>query len=354
MHLNSQGIRLREARKTAGFPTAKSFIEKYNLKQSTYSAHESGRNALTLKSAKLYGNLLNIDPIWLMTGSYTESNTENIKTLYKKIIDNKTYSVDNRVPAENQLDFLQSIHGPDSIAFLHKIGLTSGMTVTDLSCYNGAMTCLLAEWVGSNGQINAFHDNKAILDQAVIKAQTRNITNIVFNHINFDALNRPIALPNTDIIYSRFFLHRINNTDEILMKIKKSMSPNTLLVLECCTHKYFELLPEGKSFNIARKLLLNYGASENLDYNIGESIYRKLISHGFKVHSVHMVQPVAIAPHEKRMMEYITENLQNNYIKAGLCSQNEIETLMKELPRETQEDNATMLYTRTTQICASL
>lgn len=60
--------RLKEARIAAGYETARLFIEKYNLLQSTYSLHETGQRAIGTQAAIAYSQHLDIDLNWLLTG----------------------------------------------------------------------------------------------------------------------------------------------------------------------------------------------------------------------------------------------------------------------------------------------
>jgi len=66
---NSIGARLRVARGLAGFRSAREFTLKYGIPASTYSQHETGKRALSIELLLHYCTLLNISPLWLMTGN---------------------------------------------------------------------------------------------------------------------------------------------------------------------------------------------------------------------------------------------------------------------------------------------
>lgn len=61
-------VRLRDARITSGYKTAKAFAVCHKIPVSTYSMHETGRRGLRLEVAKRYCALLNIKLNWLLTG----------------------------------------------------------------------------------------------------------------------------------------------------------------------------------------------------------------------------------------------------------------------------------------------
>ncbi len=63
------GSRLKIARIAAGYDTATQFCEKFNIPQSTYSLHETGKRGIKVDLAHRYAELLNIEPAWLITGT---------------------------------------------------------------------------------------------------------------------------------------------------------------------------------------------------------------------------------------------------------------------------------------------
>jgi len=66
---NNIGARLRIARGLAGFRSAREFTLKHSIPASTYSQHETGKRALSIELLLYYCELLNVSPLWLMTGN---------------------------------------------------------------------------------------------------------------------------------------------------------------------------------------------------------------------------------------------------------------------------------------------
>lgn len=62
------GRRLRLARKACGYKSARAFATKYNIPESTYSQHETGKRALGPELLIFYSQCLGIEPGWLLTG----------------------------------------------------------------------------------------------------------------------------------------------------------------------------------------------------------------------------------------------------------------------------------------------
>lgn len=74
--------RLRVARTTAGYLTAREFALKNDLNIPTYQQHESGRREARAVTLEKYASLLNISLVWLITGK----NKEDTPTLFNQEI----------------------------------------------------------------------------------------------------------------------------------------------------------------------------------------------------------------------------------------------------------------------------
>ncbi len=64
----TQGDRLRQARKAAGFETASAAAKHMGLPVSTYSAHENGQNDFSVAQAERYAIAFDVPVLWLLTG----------------------------------------------------------------------------------------------------------------------------------------------------------------------------------------------------------------------------------------------------------------------------------------------
>lgn len=60
--------RLKIARIASGYTTAKEFTNKFSIPSSTYSQHENGKRLLSIEHIMFYSDLIDLDPIWLITG----------------------------------------------------------------------------------------------------------------------------------------------------------------------------------------------------------------------------------------------------------------------------------------------
>lgn len=80
-------VRLKLARTVSGFKTAKEFTQKHNISPSTYSQHETFKRAMSIENITQYASMMNVDPIWLITGHGLAYQDKNFSHLNKLIFD---------------------------------------------------------------------------------------------------------------------------------------------------------------------------------------------------------------------------------------------------------------------------
>lgn len=77
------GIRLKAARKSAGYRSATAFASEKNIPMSTYSQHEGGKRSINAEMILYYCEQFAIEPGWLLSGYGTPFTADN-KDLRKK------------------------------------------------------------------------------------------------------------------------------------------------------------------------------------------------------------------------------------------------------------------------------
>lgn len=66
--------RLKEARKNAGYKSARQFAITHGIPPRTYQKHESGFSEMNLTTMVTYCSILNITLLWLQTGKHNNLN----------------------------------------------------------------------------------------------------------------------------------------------------------------------------------------------------------------------------------------------------------------------------------------
>lgn len=74
------GQRLRAARQSAGFKTARAFAQTHDIAQSTYSQYETGKRHFSINILVKFSEFLNINPNWLLFGKLPMFNPADDKS----------------------------------------------------------------------------------------------------------------------------------------------------------------------------------------------------------------------------------------------------------------------------------
>ena len=85
---------------------------------------------------------------------------------------------------EWRLNLLQEVYGPSTERLLIDIGLKPGMSVADIGCGPGIVTCFIGERVGPDGMALGVDNSAKQLNIAREKAQRKGLDNIRFLEAN--------------------------------------------------------------------------------------------------------------------------------------------------------------------------
>lgn len=90
------GIRLKLARKSAGYKTAIEFSSAFSIPKTTYSQHEQGSRSLTADLIMSYSKMLCFDPGWLLTGEGHPCPLDINKKLRKQFIAEEIFKLQEK------------------------------------------------------------------------------------------------------------------------------------------------------------------------------------------------------------------------------------------------------------------
>lgn len=311
--ISETGERLKQARIKAGYPSAKDFYDKFNIKASTYSAHESGRNPLSIKTAKQYGKLLDISFHWLLTGS-EQTETENPEKYLLHY---------GQVPRDI---LLNKMLNEATIQYIKSAGIEKGMTIVEYGCGTGSMACWLAEHTGSSGKVFAIDHGYEQLSIAKKRADELNINNIEFKRI--DLTNTSLDIK-ADLIYMRCFLHHVNNPKDIISTAINNLNKNGILICMEPILSSFYTYPPIPEMNTAINLYIKLGEMHSLDFNIGEKLYGYMNSYTtLENFQAFIYKGIGITKFEKSWIEMITAECATRYINEGLTTESEMDNIL--------------------------
>lgn len=258
----------------------------------------------------------------------------------------------NKVGLEGafRLHVLNDVHGPYSRRFLKDSGLKTGMSVLDIGCGTGTMSCWIASQIGRDGKVYAADFSKEQLDLAERNAKLKGIDNIEFLQLSVYDLNK--ITMRFDMVYCRYFLLHLKNIDYALSIIKNKIKKDGIIACEEPTISTAFCYPQSAAYKKSRELISKLAETKKLDFEIGLKLKQKLIGMGFSNIDVSLVQPILKNSHEKKLIKLILEEYAPHCIKNNLSSFSEVTAVINDLNELIVNDNFFIGLPRTTQIYA--
>jgi SAM-dependent methyltransferase len=159
--------------------------------------------------------------------SHNASNREDIHPFPVRG-DMGKYALATGEAAANRLRILHNVYGPGTRRVLLESGLEEGMRVADLGCGVGIVSALLAELVGSRGQVVGIDANAAQLAEARRRFGVG--TNVRF--IEASATDTGLPPGSFDLVYCRFLLIHLPEPHRALREMYALLKPGGILVCE--------------------------------------------------------------------------------------------------------------------------
>lgn len=203
----------------------------------------------------------------------------------------------------SRLALVQKIYGPASREWLLRAGLRPGMRVVEFACGTGAMTSVISDIIGPNGELIALDNSEAQIETA--KATCGGQRSIEFLCADASATGLPAA--SFDLVYFRLLAMHHPAPLRLLEHALELLKPGGVLVCEeaaidstftdppypeqLILHEMATALAaeRGCDFNIARRLgsLIHEAGFEDLDvaahipvYTRGEEKFLEVASFG--------------------------------------------------------------------------
>jgi ubiquinone/menaquinone biosynthesis C-methylase UbiE len=258
------------------------------------------------------------------------------------------YILATGVNASRRLALLDEIYGPYSHQFLSGIGIKPGMSILDVGCGTGNVTCWLAKQVGSSGKVWGIDASEDQINIAKENARAQNLTNVEFYSYSVYDIEKINA--SFDIVYSRFLLVHIEQpllALKLMYSIVKSKG-----VLACDEQCLFAALtyPDSNAFTQSKNLAEQLSRQKNTDFNFGQKIYAAFKAFDFANVSLQVIQPALTSSNHKMLWLLAFEESKNNFMKSGLITENEFGELQKGLKEIVDNENSYILPMRNFQI----
>lgn len=261
----------------------------------------------------------------------------------------KKYILDIGDSAAKRLTILNNAYGPCSAGFLKEIGIKPGMHVLDLGCGTGEMTLWFAKEVGSAGSVTGIDFKEQV------EVAKKRVEQAGFHNTNFQALNIMDAASlqqQFDLVYCRFVLAFLTSAKQGLQIMYQLAKPGGLIACEEIECSSWTGYPHSAAYDKHVELFMKLGQSKGMDFNTGPKLYNDFRELGLPPYYVKIAEPVFLGPEQKQHMVLVTQECAQGYLDAGLATTAELDKLIVELKKLTQDESFLMAGARVFQVAA--
>ena len=244
---------------------------------------------------------------------------------------------------------LNQLLNPSTQQFLLASGLSEGMTVLDIGCGIGAMSCWLAEQVGPTGNVIAIDNSPAQLEIAREIAQEQGLDNIEFMQLSADQLDN--IKVRFDLVYCRFLLIHLINPDEVVQSIYNHLRPGGVFACESAILGHEFCFPYNDAFDKWRQLNFEVFKAMGKDPQTGKKIYNMMHSAGFESLSARLFQPILTTAEQRHEMLVNDLHEQSDvFVQFELTDTVEMETVRDELTELAESEKYFIAYCQSCQV----
>ncbi|MEK6731574.1 MAG: class I SAM-dependent methyltransferase [Pseudomonadota bacterium] len=265
---------------------------------------------------------------------------------------NHKYHLKTGTDGEAQLDNLDRIFGKASREFLNHIGLSKGMSVLDVGCGIGNLTCWLAEQVGSNGRVVGVDNDERQLEVARNRAQARRLSNIVF--CKKDAHHLTDMNHEFDMAYCRWLLIHVRNPSVVVDNMANTLRSGGILACEVgnsFSSFYYPTFPLYiKLQDKIAELLKKSGCDLDIAMNIFK-ICKGLQHFSFNAKmSQEIIYNLDEAKAFTRNYCLVLDSMKDAFLENNIMSEKEIVEIREALLSDRINRNTVIFLTRMTQV----
>lgn len=228
------------------------------------------------------------------------------------------YIVDIGEQGSIGLGKLDSCFNKTTQEFLLQSGLKPGMTVLDIGCGSGVMTCWMANQIGKDGKVIGIENDTNQLKAAERTAKRENLSNAEFKFCS--AYELAMLAQQFDLVYCRFVLHHLHKPDDVVKQIYQILKPNGIYVAEEGIVNFAFSYPFSNSWgdeSIRVPPVWIDAPQDQRDGNIGVKMFTKMKSSKFDIHSIKIIHPVLTTRDEKNLLLLGREETKNYYLEQG-------------------------------------
>ena len=250
--------------------------------------------------------------------------------------------------AANRLRILHNVYGPGARELLLRAGIRPGMRVVDLGCGTGMTTQLLAELVGSAGEVVGVDYSAAQVQQARALLP-KHLNNVRF--IQASATDTGLRRETFDLVYCRFLLIHLTDPEAALREMRELLKPEGIFVCEDGDLSSASSEPPSKLQEFSN-LFGALGPKWGVDYTLGRRLFQMVQAANFSQVEVTLNQPVFSHGENKRLLELSVAEAGSSFVAAGLVTSEQLTETVAEMRRLNEDRTVLALMPRMSQVWA--
>lgn len=251
---------------------------------------------------------------------------------------------------ERRLALVNSVHGPDTEAFLLRAGLKAGMRVADIGCGIGTISCWMGEAVGFQGAVIGVDVSEGQVAAATRRAGIAGLHNVTFSHAS--AYETGLERAAYDLVFCRFVLMHLQRPADALNEMYALLTPGGILAVEDGDFTSLFCSPPLPAFDRCMELYRAAGEKHGADFRIGQRLYGLVREAGFMEMQVRLAQPVFASGEVKRLPEWTLAESAAVLIEGKLTTAEEIEALTFSLADYASTEGTIVGMARMMQVAA--
>ncbi len=237
--------------------------------------------------------------------------------------------------------------------FLQRAGLREGMSVLEVGCGSGKMSCWIAQQIGAQGSLLAVDNDNNQLDAAANEAANQNLANINFKCLDVNKLEE--LEQQFDFIYCRFVLHHMLEPRSIVEKFYNQLKPGGIYAGEEGVVSNGFAYPYSLGFGHERFEVIDYHSDhegKHRDGNFGIKLYHTMFQQGFKNLNVNLIAPVLQTREEKLLLRPGMLESRSGFLKEG-GAEDEWHKKLNSLDETIADDSAVVAFYQSVQVFGS-
>jgi SAM-dependent methyltransferase len=246
-----------------------------------------------------------------------------------------------------RLRVLNRVKWPTTEPLLEAAGLRPGMSCLDVGCGGGGVTLKMAALVGAEGHVVGVDRDESILQLARQEAEEQGLT-VTFRALEAEELAEESAY---DLVFARYLLSHLPRPQRAIEAMVRAARPGGRLVLEDVYFPGHVCYPPNVAFDRFVELYQAVArAKEDGDAAIGVRLLEMALEAGLVEVRVGLVVPTFREGEGKRVTQITMEHIREAVVDAGLASDAEVDEVVGELGRLTDDDRTLMSIAPTFQV----